>query len=86
MSELLASRIMPRTTIDIDTTVLRRAKRLARTLGKSLGQVVSELLARALAEQDRETRSAPFRWDAKAMEARIDLEDRDAVYEALDRG
>lgn len=80
----LASHLMPRTTIDIDATVLRQVKRLARSAGKSLGRVVSELLAGALAERPAQTRKLV--WRAKPMRARVDLEDKEALHEALDRG
>lgn len=77
---------MPRTTIDIDASVLRQVKRLARARRKSLARVVSELLAAALADQDLTATTHEFAWRAKPMGARIDLEDKEAVYAALDRG
>jgi len=40
---------MPRTTIDIDASVLRELKRLQKRAHKSLGQLISELVATALA-------------------------------------
>ena len=45
----IASRIMPRTTLDLDAGVLRQLKRRKRS-GQSLGQLASELLAGALHE------------------------------------
>jgi len=42
-----SSRIV-RTTIDIDESILKQLKRLARQEGKPLGKFVSELLARSL--------------------------------------
>lgn len=84
MRNALASRIMPRTTIDIEASLLRRVKRLARTTGKSMGSVVSELLATALAQEDRPL-LPDFRWESHRMRARLDLEDKDAVYAALER-
>jgi hypothetical protein len=73
---------MPRTTIDIDAAVLRELKRRQRREGKSLGQVVSELLAVSL----REGQGPPanFRWTARPMGARVDLEDKEAVRRALE--
>lgn len=76
---------MPRTTVDIDASVLRQVKRLARTQGKSITQVVSELLAAALEEHERPVPPRKLTWRAKAMRARVDLEDKDAVRAALDR-
>jgi hypothetical protein len=74
---------MTRTTIDIDATLLRELKRRQRIEGKSLGQLVSELLADALA-QGASSPSAPFEWTTKPMEARVDLEDKEALRRAMD--
>ncbi len=74
---------MPRTTIDIDSAVLRRLKERTQREGKSLGQLVSELLASAFAA---ETDPAPrvFEWSSRPMGARVDLDDKEAVRRALD--
>ena len=74
---------MPRTTIDIDAAVLRALKKRQRREGKSLGQLVSELLAASLRDE-RESPLEPFSWVAKPMRSVVDLEDKDAVYRALD--
>ena len=76
---------MARTTIDIDTPILKDLKRLQRREQKSLGRLVSDLLADALARQ----RSAPptdhdFRWSSQPMKPLIDIADKEAVYAALD--
>lgn len=78
----LASRIMPRTTIDIDATVLRELKLRQLAQGRTLGQVASELLASALASIEP-TEPPTFRWTTAAMRSRIDLEDKEAVRRAL---
>lgn len=73
---------MPRTTIDLDGTILRTLKRMARESGRTIGEVASELLARALrgsAEPDQK-----LTWKSRRMHARIDLDDKDAVYRILD--
>lgn len=76
---------MARTTVDIDQPVLDEVKRLAGSEGKSLGAAVSELLVEALDRRKRESeRPEPFRWTSKAMGARVDLSDKEAVYEILD--
>jgi len=74
---------MPRTTIDIEASVLRDLKRLQKREGKSLGQLVSELVARALAAAGEEA-SQPFSWTSRPMRARVDLEDEEAVRAALE--
>lgn len=84
MHGVIASRIMARTTLDIDPNVLRDLKQRARAEGKSLGRLVSEIAAAALKRPlDASDRAAPFRWHSRAMGARVDLEDKDAVRAAL---
>ena len=77
---------LPRTTLDIDTTVLDELRRRQRAQGKSLGQLASELLAHAIGETDdgEMVRPAPLRWTTRHMGARVDLEDPEAVRAALD--
>jgi hypothetical protein len=78
---------MTRTTIDIDAPILRDLKRRQKQEGKSLGRVVSDLLAQALHHSKvDQARSRSFRWISRSMQAQIDLADKEAVYEALDRG
>jgi len=73
-----------RTTLDIDTPILREVKALHEREGRSMGAIVSELLAEALIRR-RSTRAAPsFRWTSRAMKSRVDLSDKEAVYAALD--
>jgi hypothetical protein len=77
---------MPRTTIDIDAPILRDLKRRQKQEGKSLGRVVSDLLAQALHQSKvDQSSSTSFRWIARSMHAQIDVADKEAVYEALDR-
>jgi hypothetical protein len=76
---------MPRTTIDIDAPILRDLKRRQKREGKSLGRLVSDLLAEALHRSRDVRRDSPFRWLSRSMRAQIDLTDKEAVYEALDR-
>ncbi len=74
---------MPRTTFDIDPTVLRQLKDRQRREGKTLGRLVSELLASALRREPEES-APPLRWEAHGMGARVDLDDKEAVGRALD--
>jgi hypothetical protein len=85
MPELVASRIMPRTTLNLDATVLGELRRRSEREGKPLGDLVSELLAQALRE-DAEQPARPLAFHTQAMTARVDLEDREAVQQLLDRG
>lgn len=76
---------MPRTTVDLDAAVLRELKRLRKREGKSLGQLISELVAAALAREAAGAAEAPtFSWTARAMRAKVDLEDKEALRAALD--
>jgi plasmid stability protein len=77
---------MARTTLDLDSAVLRELRRRGAREGKSMGQVASELLARAVAEPD--VLPAPeFDWSAADLGLpRVDLEDPEAVRRALDDG
>jgi hypothetical protein len=83
MRAVIASRIMPRTTIDIDPSVLAELKRRQRREGKSLGRLLSELLADGLG-REAPPAPTPFEWIARPMSAKVDLEDADAVRRALD--
>ena len=75
---------MPRTTVDIDASVLRELKGIQRREHVSLGRLVSRLLAEALAGRHRSPRSADFRWIRRKMKPLVDLADKEAVYAALD--
>jgi hypothetical protein len=81
---LLTSLIM-RTTLDIDDPILREVRAIHKKERRSMGAVVSELLAYAL---DRRRGSGPrptrFHWTSRPMKVLVDLEDKDAVYAALD--
>ena len=73
-----------RTTIDIDGPLLRDLKRLQRSEGKSLARVLNELLAAALRSRNaRESAHHKLKLPARSMGQRIDLEDREAVWNLL---
>jgi plasmid stability protein len=76
---------MPRTTIDLDPTVLRELKRRARHEGKSMGRLASEVLGAALEREIPPAPPTPLAWSARPMGARVDLEDAEAVRRALER-
>lgn len=76
---------MMRTTLNIDTPLLRELKRRQAVEGKSLGRLVSDLLARALKEDAERTAPDPSSWIAKPMVARVNLADKEEVYRVLDR-
>jgi len=75
-----------RTTIDIDDPILKELKKLGKTEGKSLGRMISDLLAQAL--QKRRTpgrKPEQSRWISRNMGARINLDDKESLYSALDQ-
>lgn len=71
--------------MDLDESLLREVKRIQKREGKSFGRVVSELVAQALSARraGSGTRSA-FQWTSRAMGARVDLADKEAVHAVLD--
>jgi hypothetical protein len=83
MFQFLASRIM-RTTLDIDSPILREVKALQEREGRSMGAIVSELLAEALARRHPSRARPSFRWTSRAMKSLVDLTDKEAIYAALD--
>jgi hypothetical protein len=78
----VSSRIMPRTTLDLDPSVLAELKRRGRRDGKSLGRLVSELLAEGLHREAAPARD-PFTWKSSRMNARVDLDDVEAVRRSM---
>lgn len=75
---------MPRTTLDLDFSVLSELRRRGVREGKSMGQVASEVLARALAETERLSPPEPFDWVSGDLgRPKVDLEDLEAVSVAL---
>jgi len=76
---------MARTTLDIDTPLLKDLKRLKKEQKKSLGRLVSELLVDALAKRrPGQRRARVFRWASQDMKALVDITDKEALYAALD--
>lgn len=85
MRDVVASRIMSRTTLDLDPSVLRDLRRRGRQERKSMGQVASELLAATLAGRQLEAPTPPLRWVSRDLgRPRIDLEDKEALRAILD--
>jgi len=75
-----------RTTIDIDDPILKELKARQKKAGQSLGRLVSDLLAQALrAPKPNANRSAAPEWISKPMHARVDIADKDALYEAMEQ-
>jgi len=76
---------MPRTTLDLDSTVLEELRQRAAAEGKSMGQVASEVLAVGLHPEPAEE-PPPLDWARKPMGPfKVDLEDKEAISRLLDR-
>ena len=76
-----------RTTLDIDKPILDELRQLGKRRKKSLSRIASELLATALkreTEKGKGVSGKTFRWNARSMRARIDIEDKDELYRVLD--
>jgi hypothetical protein len=76
---------MPRTTLDLDSSVLEQLRLLARSEHKSMGQLASERLAVALSE-DTSAEVMPLRLPSRSMgKPKVDLRDKDALWRVMDR-
>ena len=73
-----------RTTINIATPVFKELKALRDKEGGTLGEIVSRLLAEALKTPRASMERPELEWDSKPMHARVDLDDKEAVYAILD--
>ena len=78
---------MPRTTFELDASVLSQLRRRAAREGKSMGQLASELLAQQLAVEASASGARELQWTSRALGVpRVDLEDKEALHALLDRG
>jgi hypothetical protein len=75
---------MPRTTVDIDTPVLREIKSLQKKEHRALGQIISQLLSEALARRRTPRKAPAFKWTSRSMRAFVDLTDKETIYAILD--
>jgi hypothetical protein len=76
---------MARTTINLDTPLLEELKELQKKQKKPLAVLVSELVAEALARRSaRPPAPRKLRWTTRAMGARFDLSDKEALCAVLD--
>jgi len=84
MLVLLASRIMTRTTLNLDPSVMQELRRRSKRERKSIGELASQLLARGLRE-DMEPKPQPFSWVSRDLgKPAVDLEDKEALNTLLD--
>jgi plasmid stability protein len=82
----ITSDVMPRTTVDLDVSVLTELRQRAAREGKSMGKLASELLAQQLASDRPDTETEELQWISRDLGVpRVDLEDREALRALLDR-
>jgi len=75
-----------RTTVDIDDPILKDLKKIQKEEDRSLGRLISDLLAQALGQRkSAKTPTKAPQWISKAMGARIDIADHEAVYTAMEQ-
>ena len=75
-----------RTTVNIDDPILKELKVLQQKEGKSLGRLISDLLAQVIGERKSSKRQMKsLVWVSKAMGARINLSDSEALYAVMDK-
>jgi predicted CopG family antitoxin len=76
-----------RTTISIDDPVMRDLRQIQKREKKTLGNLISELLAEAISMRAKPGRltEKPIEWISQPMGFTIDLEDKEALWNMLDR-
>ena len=74
-----------RTTLDIDAPILADLKRLGQARHMPMGRLASEMLGRALRERTAHPKKkVEFTWIDRPMNAKVDIADREAMYDAMD--
>ncbi|GMU54083.1 MAG: hypothetical protein AMXMBFR33_32290 [Candidatus Xenobia bacterium] len=71
--------------MDIQLSILNAVKKLQETERKSLGCLISELLAEALALRSCQGKGRRLSWYAQPMAARLDLNDKEALWAVLEQ-
>ena len=74
-----------RTTIGIAGPVLDELKRLQKRDGGTLDELVSELLSEGLRARRADPAEHDLDWTSQAMQARVDLEDKEVTFAVLDQ-
>ena len=83
---MVASDAMPRTTVDLDASVLAELRRRAARERKSMGRLASELLAQQLICDSPAPGPEALQWISRDLGLpRVDLEDQEALRSLLDR-
>ena len=72
-----------RTTVDIAAPILDELKRIMREDGGTLGELINGLLAEGLKRRRPEVAARGLAWTSQPMGARVDLDNKEAVYALL---
>lgn len=74
-----------RTTLDLEKPVLEGLKSLQKKEKIPLGKIASRLLAEALARESAGNTDLPvLEWRSAAMQSKVNLADKEAIYRAMD--
>ena len=85
MRSLLASDVVPRTTLDLDSTVLQKLRARGKREHKSMGQLASELLAAGLEHPAPQPDEPPRLPSWNMGKPLVDIDDKEALSLMLDR-
>ncbi len=75
---------MARTTLNIETPILKEIKSLQEKEGLPMGKIISRLLSEALAQRKTRRVTPSFHWVSRPMRALVDFTDKDTLYTILD--
>jgi hypothetical protein len=76
---------MARTTLNIETPILKEIKTLQNKEGLPMGKIISRLLSEALAKRKTGRVTTPsLRWVSRPMQATVNIADKDILYITLD--
>ena len=86
MTKALTSRIMTRTTLNLDPSVMRELRERSAREHKSIGELASQLLAIGLRGDAQPLAPPRFSWVSRDLgRPAVDLEDKEALAALLDR-
>ncbi|MCC6620958.1 MAG: type II toxin-antitoxin system VapB family antitoxin [Deltaproteobacteria bacterium] len=77
-----------RTTLDLDDRLLARARKVAGERGTTLTAIIEEALAALLSPRPKGTEPFKLAWRPQAGHAppEVDIADRQALYDLMDKG
>lgn len=79
--------IMKRTTLPLPPSLLKSVREIARQEGMAMGKVIAQLVElglKARAKSASAKRPKALNWHCQSMKAKVDYEDKDALFKAMD--